>query len=287
MMKSTKILSLVLVGIWALLFIACEEKSPQVHLADVTLPPLIMGDMKITDLGMNDQSMISDQAALNTDQRMTDQVDQEISDQSDQRMTDHMDQFMSVDALIINQAEWQKRSCQFALQTFSPGYQSVQLAGEFTDWASRPISATAIGNGKFEVIFDENAGLLPGQMYAYKWIKDGQWQIDDVSPLRKYDGNCVNSAFIYPDCGQPEIIKNRLEINQNRLMAEFKILAPAQHEISAIRVTMDQIPVPVTLQPEISSLRIDKSGISIGKHWLAIEVEAEMVNLPQSKCLFG
>ncbi len=249
--------------------VSCKEESKEIEQLDITLPSLNIVDMHRMDDLLSDQ-MISPQndqmIATQDDQMMATQNDQMIATQDDQMMATQ-DQFV-----VTHQDQWQKRSCRFALQTFSPGYQSVQLAGEFTDWASRPISATPIGNGIFEVVFEANAGLIPNQMYAYKWIKDGQWQLDEDASLRKYDGNCVNSAFIYPDCQQPQIQEIRFEINQDHLLAEFKIFAPADHDISSLELTLDDVPISAELITENSSIRIDQSAISVGKHWLSIVV---------------
>jgi 1,4-alpha-glucan branching enzyme len=60
--------------------------------------------------------------------------------------------------------------------TFSvvaPQAQSVQVAGDFTDWQEAPIELKKFKDG----VWKTTVSLEPGE-YQYRFLVDGQWQDD-------------------------------------------------------------------------------------------------------------
>lgn len=77
--------------------------------------------------------------------------------------------------------------------TFSlvaPDAQSVQLAGDFTDWQQAPLELKKFKGG----LWKKTVSLEPGE-YQYRLLVDGQWQDDPNCVLRQpneFGGqNCI------------------------------------------------------------------------------------------------
>jgi 1,4-alpha-glucan branching enzyme len=77
--------------------------------------------------------------------------------------------------------------------TFSfraPEAQSVQLAGDFTDWEQSPVALQKAKNG----VWKKTMTLPPGT-YEYRLLVDGQWADDPQCPSRRPNAfgsqNCV------------------------------------------------------------------------------------------------
>jgi 1,4-alpha-glucan branching enzyme len=77
--------------------------------------------------------------------------------------------------------------------TFSyqaPEAQSVQLAGEFTDWQQAPVTLKKDKTG----LWKATVSLAPGT-YEYRLLVDGQWRDDPQCPNRRWNQygseNCV------------------------------------------------------------------------------------------------
>ena len=109
---------------------------------------------------------------------------------------------------------WQIRECNVVLRYVAPpDARNVLLAGDFTQWADNPLSMSdADGDGTFEITLQPGPGLISGQLHAYKFVVDDRWILDPAATHAKYDGDCVNSAFLMPACDEgPELTVESLE----------------------------------------------------------------------------
>ncbi len=67
---------------------------------------------------------------------------------------------------------------------YAPEAKEVQLAGDFNDWQPQPLKKPRKSNGFWEA----SLALKPGQ-YQYKFVVDGNWQVDPNH------GNTIPNAF--------------------------------------------------------------------------------------------
>ncbi len=81
-----------------------------------------------------------------------------------------------------------KRKATFSLT--EPSAQSVQLAGDFTEWDKNAIALKRQKDGLWKV-----AVSLPPGTYQYRFLVDGQWRDDPACESRVPnpfgDANCV------------------------------------------------------------------------------------------------
>ncbi len=164
------------------------------------------------------------------------------------------------------------RDCAYRISVYAPGINEVKLAGEFTNWAENPLNLTPVGNGMFELLLDESMGLQANERYAYKLIKDGRWVIDEGARLRKYDGNCMNAAFEFPNCQQAQVLLDQLNTNASQVQASFRIYQPSNARLKSIEVKIDQQPMTVSLDPSAGLLSV-VAPLNQGKHRLDISVQ--------------
>ena len=193
------------------------------------------------------------------------------------------------------QARFAARSCDVTI-AHAPrvGASSVQLAGDFTGWADAPIELRDDdGDGRFSVTLSPNPRLASGSRHAYKLIVDGEWILDPESPLQAYDADCLNSAFVMPECGSgPEITASTLETDVASGGASVRVTLRTASDAAAIRsvtFTLDGAAVPdgaVTLDGEAGAYDVALSGLDEGRHVLAVRADdvegraAEPVDLP-------
>ena len=186
-----------------------------------------------------------------------------------------------------------KRDCTLTLR-YASNAAEVQLAGEFTDWATnaRPMTKTANG---FEITLSPGPGLEPGKLYGYKLVADGQWRIDPENKYRKIVGDQMNSALMLPACGDgPELLSDKVQITRSGETGEVKVritVRAASDGTPAERLlaSLDRAGVPE------GSWAIDKAAGAVdftfgavpkGKHLLSLRTvdaqgrEAEPIDLP-------
>ncbi|HLX69091.1 MAG TPA: isoamylase early set domain-containing protein [Verrucomicrobiae bacterium] len=81
-----------------------------------------------------------------------------------------------------------KQKVTFSL--IAPEAQSVQVAGDFTDWEQEPLDLKKFKGG----VWKRTVSLEPGE-YEYRLLVDGKWQDDPNCLLRQPNGfgsqNCV------------------------------------------------------------------------------------------------
>jgi endonuclease/exonuclease/phosphatase family metal-dependent hydrolase len=71
---------------------------------------------------------------------------------------------------------------------------SVEVAGDFTGWAERPIRLRP--DPRTDLWVGKTPEPLPDGPHFYKFVVDGVWQPDPANPVRETDGyGGVNSAF--------------------------------------------------------------------------------------------
>lgn len=187
-------------------------------------------------------------------------------------------------------AVWTPRSCDVTVR-WSGGGTSVAIAGDFDAWTPMPMTDT--GGGAFEITLHPSDGLRAGDLHAYKLIVDGTWLLDRDAAYRKYDGGCLNSAFLAPACDAgPEIVGAPITTtydaarNVGTANARVTIHAAADGVAPASVVfTLDGAPVTGTLDPLAGAYDLALSDVPPGRHVLAVRAtdamarEAEPVDL--------
>ncbi len=102
-----------------------------------------------------------------------------------------------------------KRDCSLTV-TFTGNAGEVKLAGEFTDWATSPVTMTKNGS-QFTYTLQPSAKLVGGNMYAYKLITDGTWVLDPNNNHQKILDGQLNSAIAMPNCAAgPELTSDKV-----------------------------------------------------------------------------
>ncbi|MGK0362186.1 MAG: glycosidase [Bradymonadia bacterium] len=168
-------------------------------------------------------------------------------------------------------AGWPTRDCTLTLR-YDDAAQSVQVAGQFTNWADDPIAMQRDAIG-FTVTLGPDDGLMPGQRYAYKIIVDGQWRIDPGAKLRKYDGDCVNSGLMAPACDAgPQIIADPVTASpEGAGQARFTIpKAIDGTPLAEVEARLDGLPIAYTLNAPAGEFTIDFNGLQSGRHVIAV-----------------
>jgi glycosidase len=167
--------------------------------------------------------------------------------------------------------DWPVRACTMTVRYDAPA-QSVQLAGQFTNWGDGALALARDGAG-FSLTIGPDDGLMPGERYAYKLIVDGQWRIDPGARYRKYDGDCVNSALEAPACDAGPLIEAEpVEATAaGDAQARFTIRkAIDSAPLEAVTTTVDGQPIEHTYVPDTGRFTIDMQGLSDGRHVLAV-----------------
>lgn len=194
---------------------------------------------------------------------------------------------------------WAARSCDLTIR-HAPrvGASTVRLAGELTGWADAPLDMRDDdGDGTYEITLSPNPRLMPGQMYAYKLIVDGEWILDPEATHRKYADSCLNSAFVMPGCTLgPEIRAGRLSTTYDdatdtgSAAVRIEILTAEDGAApTSIDVRIDDAAVPgleTMLDRDAGAYDVSLTDLSPGRHVLSVRVTdamdraAEPVDLP-------
>ncbi len=76
---------------------------------------------------------------------------------------------------------------------FAPDAQSVQLAGDFTEWDKKPIRMRKLKDGTWRTTV-----LLDPGSHEYRFLVDGQWRNDENCPVRRPniygEENCIREV---------------------------------------------------------------------------------------------
>ncbi len=179
-------------------------------------------------------------------------------------------------------AIWGLRSCDVTLRWMGGG-SSVSIAGDFDAWAPRAMTDTR-GDGTFAITLGAVDGLMPGQLHAYKFIVDGTYVLDPDAAYRKYDGSCLNSAFLAPACDAgPEIIGAPVQTTYDTAShlgtASAHVVIHTAHDgaiPSRVTFTLDGNPATGTLDPLHGAYDVALSGLAPGRHVLAVRATDAM-----------
>lgn len=176
----------------------------------------------------------------------------------------------------LGPATWAARSCDVTLR-WTRGGTAVSVAGDFDAWAPRPMTDPH-GDGTFEITLGASDGLVPGQLHAYKLIVDGTWVVDPDAAYRKYDGGCLNSAFLAPACDAgPEIlgapVTTTYDPTTTHGAAHAHVVVHTAHDaatIGSVTFSLDGAPVTGTLLPDEGAFDVAMTDLPRGRHVLAV-----------------
>ncbi len=188
------------------------------------------------------------------------------------------------------------RQCAITLRHRAPGARDVRIAGDFTSWGDRAIPMSdADGDGTFEAEVTPAMGAIPGRVHAYKLMVDGNWQLDQGSTYRKYDGECLNSGFRMPECeARPEIVAEPIASAVTGTTGSADIaftvhLASDGAMPRDVAVTLDGEAVAadaITLDETRGRYALSLPNLALGRHVARVRVkdamgrDAEPVDLP-------
>jgi 1,4-alpha-glucan branching enzyme len=102
--------------------------------------------------------------------------------------------------------------------TFSytdPDATSVEVAGEFTNWKTMPMTKDTAGT------WTKTFPLKPGQ-YGYKFIVDGVWKLDPKNPSRKLVNDIEDSAITVGNVTPPTPVAGTESVTLTFLDAQAK-----------------------------------------------------------------
>lgn len=185
---------------------------------------------------------------------------------------------------------WPVRSCEQSF-TWARGGSRVEIAGDFNGWTRQPL--TTAGDGSWSITLGASDGLRAGELHAYKLVVDDTWIIDPSSPLRRYDGACINSAFRAPACeAGPEIVvtaplQTHFDATTERasVSVEIELRVAPDGATPELVATLDGADVAV--RPDARGrFAIALSEVAIGRHQLSLRATdtagraAEPVDLP-------
>lgn len=187
---------------------------------------------------------------------------------------------------------WPVRSCEVTLR-WRRGGSRVEFAGDFTGWMRRPMSDID-GDGVHEVTLGPRDGLRPGQRHAYKFVVDGEWILDPESGERRYDGDCINSAFRAPACedGPEIVVVSPLETSFDAASSTGSMRTEVEVRLAADRTAIRDVTFTldgdrVAARPTTDGrFEVSSARVSLGRHVLAVRAndargrEAEPVDLP-------
>lgn len=178
------------------------------------------------------------------------------------------------------EATWGRRACSVTIR-YSPrsSGSTVQLAGDFTGWGDAPIAMPDDdGDGEHSVTVGPERGIEPGTTHPYRIIVDREYLLDPLASRRKYDGACINSAFLAPDCtGGPELVATdslttTFESATRTGHARVHVAVHTATDRAApreVRFLLDGTPVTATLDVATGTYAVDVAGVAEGRHVLA------------------
>jgi len=184
---------------------------------------------------------------------------------------------------------FQTRDCTLTIR-WEGGGTDVKIAGEFTSWADGALSMTKSGNAH-EILLSPGAGLVGGQLYAYKIITDGTWRLDPNNRYRKIVDNQMNSGLVLPACeAGPETLSSKVDVNGSAMKVRVTVRSAADGDApERVKASLDNGGVPAgsfTIDAAAGAIDFSFTGLAKGKHTLSLRTldkqgrEAEPVDLP-------
>ncbi len=172
------------------------------------------------------------------------------------------------------------RACDVLVRTTAPDAGSVRIAGEFTDWATAPRDLERQADGAWQIRLAPDDRLRSGGRYAYKLIVDDTWRLDPDAALRKWDGDCLNSAIEMPACDTgPELRGHPVAATPDgTARVEIDVLS-ARDGVAprTATLTLDGDALPEgALRADAGRLVVTLTGLAPGRHVVDVEAEDAM-----------
>jgi len=181
-----------------------------------------------------------------------------------------------------------ERDCTLTVR-WRGGGSDVRLAGELTDWATNAIPLQRSEDGGHAVKLTPPPGAIPGNVYAYKIVADGQWKIDPEAKYRKIVGGQMNGGLVFPECNAgPEILSEKVTVRGDAMNVRVSVRGAADGEaVTKLRASFDLGAVADDdVRVEGSNVSFSFRGLKKGKHTLSLRAvdargrEALPVDLP-------
>lgn len=183
-----------------------------------------------------------------------------------------------------------RRDCTLTLK-YQGRESNVQLAGEFTNWASDPLPLTRTSDG-FEITLSPSATMRGGVLYAYKLIADGTWKLDPTGTYRKIVEGQMNSALRLPTCeAGPELRADHVVTDRTGTMnvrVSVRVASDGSRP-EALSASLDRTEVKPgmwTIDAASGAVDFHLKSLAKGKHTLSLRTkdaagrEADPVDLP-------
>ena len=182
-----------------------------------------------------------------------------------------------------------KRTCSLTVRVAGGG-NDVKLAGEFTDWATSPLTMTKTATG-FELTLQPSAKLQGGILYGYKIIADGTWKLDPDGKYRKIIGGEMNSGLKLPECDLgPELLSEKVVVSAADMKVRVTVRAASDGEPpTGMTASLDRAKIPAgswKIDSAAGAVDFTLPGLAKGKHVLSVETtdgkmrNAEPIDLP-------
>jgi len=182
-----------------------------------------------------------------------------------------------------------KRACSLTLR-YSGAGNEVKLAGEFTDWATSPLTMTKTATG-FEITLQPSAKLQGGILYGYKIIADGTWKLDPDGKYRKIIGGEMNSGLKLPECDTgPELLSEKVVVAAADMKVRVTVRAASDGEPpTGMTASLDRAKIPAgswKIDAAAGAVDFALPALAKGKHVLSLTTtdgkmrSAEPIDLP-------
>jgi glycosidase len=155
--------------------------------------------------------------------------------------------------------------------TFSlkSGGQTVGVAGEWNQFDATKTPMTAGAGGAFTA----EVTLSPGS-YGYKFVVDGNYQLDPANPYSKYVGGIENSVVEVEDCRAPQLAFRALSKSAaGALHAEVQYIDGSEGAgLGTLTVDLDGQPATPAVSPT-GLVTVEASGLGKDKHRLTLDAK--------------
>lgn len=133
----------------------------------------------------------------------------------------------------------------------------VFVGGSFNSWSATGLRMI---DGLFSNTYRASASLPPG-VYQYKFIADGQWNLDPTHRYTAYDNGNENSRLDVPDCSKPELKLVRATASADRtidiVFDYYDGTTLAGADMASIVVTMNRMPLAASaIQFDAENMRL-------------------------------
>lgn len=151
---------------------------------------------------------------------------------------------------------------------------SVHVAGDFNGFSATATPLEEVGLAGSNV-WEVALPLVPGD-HAYKLVIDGEYRLDETSPLSMWEGGIENSRVVAEDCSQPrlDVFEVAVAGSNGTLSAVIAYVAASDGLPSATvpEVTIDGLALPASAlawDEEARLLRVNAAAPE-GKHRLEV-----------------